>query len=81
MVWGRILSRLGDIYGPTVNLAARLTTLADPGTVLIDSMTAAALDQDERFVLIPKDAENVRGFGEILPVVLARGQGKGLVLD
>ena len=31
MVWGRILSRLGDIYGPTVNLAARLTALADPG--------------------------------------------------
>ena len=81
MVWGRILSRLGDIYGPTVNLAARLTTLADPGTVLVDSMTAAALDQDELFVLIPKDAENVRGFGEILPVMLARGQGKGLVLD
>ena len=81
MVWGRILSRLGDIYGPTVNLAARLTTLADPGTVLIDSMTAAALDQDERFVLIPQEAENVRGFGEIQPVILARGQGKGLVLD
>ncbi|MEN8581262.1 adenylate/guanylate cyclase domain-containing protein [Arthrobacter sp. KBS0703] len=81
MVWGRILSRLGDIYGPTVNLAARLTTLADPGTVLVDSMTAAALDQDERFVLIPQDVENVRGFGEIQPVVLARGQGKGLVLD
>jgi adenylate cyclase len=81
MVWGRILSRLGDIYGPTVNLAARLTTLADPGTVLVDSMTAAALDQDERFVLIPQEVENVRGFGEIQPVVLARGQGKGLVLD
>jgi adenylate cyclase len=81
MVWGRILSRLGDIYGPTVNLAARLTTLADPGTVLVDSMTAAALDRDERFVLLPKEAENVRGFGEIQPVMLARGQGKGLVLD
>ncbi|MBT2555202.1 adenylate/guanylate cyclase domain-containing protein [Arthrobacter sp. ISL-5] len=81
MVWGRILSRLGDIYGPTVNLAARLTTLADPGSVLVDSMTAAALDQDERFVLIPQEVENVRGFGEIQPVVLARGQGKGLVLD
>ena len=81
MVWGRILSRLGDIYGPTVNLAARLTTLADPGTVLVDSMTAAALDQDERFVLIPQNVENVRGFGEIQPVTLARGRGQGLVLD
>ena len=81
MVWGRILSRLGDIYGPTVNLAARLTSLADPGTVLIDSMTASALDQDERFILLPQPAENVRGFGEIHPVLLKRGEGKGLVLD
>ncbi len=81
MVWGRVLSRLGDIYGPTVNLAARLTALADPGTVLVDSMTAAALEQDERFVLDPRPAEDVRGFGEILPVQLCRGTGRGLVLD
>jgi adenylate cyclase len=81
MVWGRILSRLGDIYGPTVNLAARLTALADPGTVLVDSMTAAALEQDDRFVLHPRPAEDVRGFGEIHPVQLQRGSGRGLVLD
>lgn len=81
MVWGRILSRLGDIYGPTVNLAARLTALADPGTVLIDQATASALGQDERFILEPKATENVRGFGEITPVLLSPGQGKGLVLD
>ena len=81
MVWGRILSRLGDIYGPTVNLAARLTALADPGTVLVDSMTAGALEQDERFVLLPRPAEDVRGFGEIHPVQLQRGSGRGLVLD
>ena len=81
MVWGRILSRLGDIYGPTVNLAARLTALADPGTVLVDSMTAAALEHDERFILEPQQAEEVRGFGEIHPVLLQRGSGRGLVLD
>ncbi|WP_120519791.1 adenylate/guanylate cyclase domain-containing protein [Arthrobacter celericrescens] len=81
MVWGRILSRLGDIYGPTVNLAARLTALAEPGTVLVDQATAAALGQDERFVLDPQATENVRGFGEITPVLLSPGRGKGLVLD
>jgi adenylate cyclase len=81
MVWGRILSRLGDIYGPTVNLAARLTSLADPGTVLVDSMTAAALENDERFVLEPQQAEEVRGFGEIHPFLLQRGSGRGLILD
>lgn len=81
LVWGRILSRLGDIYGPTVNLAARLTSLAEPGTVLIDSSTAATLSRDERFVLIPQKSRTVRGFGEIHPVTLARGTGQGLILD
>ncbi|WP_051388663.1 adenylate/guanylate cyclase domain-containing protein [Arthrobacter sp. 35W] len=81
MVWGRVLSRLGDIYGPTVNLAARLTALAEPGTVLIDSATAAALAEDERFILIPQEVQEVRGFGAIHPVLLARGRGRGLVVD
>src|SRR5699024_5347961 len=54
VVWGRVLSRLGDIYGPTVNLAARLTALADPGTVLVDQLTANVLAEDERYILIPQ---------------------------
>lgn len=81
MVWGRVLSRLGDIYGPTVNLAARLTSLADPGTVLIDSVTASALRNDDRFILTQLPVENVRGFGEVAPVLLKRGTGTGLVID
>ena len=81
MVWGRVLSRLGDIYGPTVNLASRLTALAEPGTVLIDSSTAATLSGNESFVLIPQQARTVRGFGEVHPVTLERGTGVGLVLD
>ncbi len=81
MVWGRILSRLGDIYGPTVNLASRLTSLAEPGTVLIDASTAATLRDNEHFVLIPQKARTIRGFGEVHPVTLARGTGTGLILD
>ncbi|MGG5751232.1 adenylate/guanylate cyclase domain-containing protein [Zafaria sp. Z1313] len=81
MVWGRILSRLGDVYGPTVNLAARLTALAEPGTVLTDSLTAATLADDERFVLQPQETTQVRGFGDINPVVLAPGRGSALDLD
>ena len=81
MVWGRVLSRLGDIYGPTVNLAARLTSLAEPGTVLVDSVTASALTDDDRFILVQLPVENVRGFGEVAPVLLKRGKGQGLVVD
>lgn len=81
MVWGRVLSRLGDIYGPTVNLAARLTAIADPGQVLVDELTAGVLESDARFVLSPLPAQNVRGFGEVRPVALRRGEGTGIVLD
>ncbi|WP_234865027.1 adenylate/guanylate cyclase domain-containing protein [Sinomonas albida] len=81
MVWGRVLSRLGDIYGPTVNLAARLTAIADPGQVLVDELTAGVLGSDPRFVFEGLEAQNVRGFGEIRPVVLRRGEGTGIVLD
>ncbi|WP_156144234.1 adenylate/guanylate cyclase domain-containing protein [Sinomonas humi] len=81
MVWGRVLSRLGDIYGPTVNLAARLTAIAAPGQVLVDELTAGVLGSDARFVLSPLEAQNVRGFGEVRPVALSRGEGTGIVLD
>lgn len=36
LAMGRVLSRYGDVYGSVVNLAARLTALARPGTVLVD---------------------------------------------
>ena len=81
LVWGRVLSRLGDIYGPTVNLAARLTSIADPGTVLVDQLTANTLSQDERYLLIPQPPRSVRGFGEIRPSMLLRGSGEGLQVD
>lgn len=81
VVWGRVLSRLGDIYGPTVNLAARLTALADPGTVLVDQLTANVLADDERYILIPQPPQSVRGFGLINPSMLLRGAGDGIEVD
>ena len=81
LAWGRVLSRLGDIYGPTVNLASRLTSLADPGTVLVDAMTAAALSEDERFVLVPQPPRIVRGFGEVRPSLLVNGSAQPLITD
>lgn len=36
MAYGEVVSRLGDVFGPTVNIAARLTSVARPGTVLVD---------------------------------------------
>jgi len=81
VVWGRVLSRLGDIYGPTVNMAARLTSLAEPGMVLTDPITANTLRNDARFVLTAQEITAIRGFGDIQPYELSRGEGEGLVID
>ncbi|WP_369699712.1 adenylate/guanylate cyclase domain-containing protein [Nesterenkonia sp. Act20] len=78
VVWGRVLSRMGDIYGPTVNLAARLTSLADPGTILVDQVTAQTLESNPDYLLVPQPPRIVRGFGEVQPNMLLRGQGAGI---
>ena len=38
-----VLTRLGDVYSPVVNLASRLTSLARPGTMLVDRELAERL--------------------------------------
>ncbi|PRZ18499.1 class 3 adenylate cyclase [Nesterenkonia sandarakina] len=81
VVWGRVLSRMGDIYGPTVNLAARLTSLADPGTILVDQVTAQTLESNPDYLLVPQPPRIVRGFGEVQPNMLLRGQGAGIITE
>jgi len=51
VAYGDVVSRLGDVFGPTVNIAARLTSVARPGSVLIDrgahdALTGDTSDQD-----------------------------------
>ena len=62
MATGQVLSRFGDVYGPVVNLAARLTSLARPETVLVDRELAAALRQDRRYELRARRPIAVRGY-------------------
>ena len=38
-----MLSRLGDLFGPPVNLASRLVSYARPGSVLVDQHFLDAL--------------------------------------
>jgi adenylate cyclase len=59
---GQVLSRFGDVYGSVVNLAARLTALARPGTVLIDKELADALRTDDTYRLRARRPTAVRGY-------------------
>ena len=36
LAYGDVVNRLGDVFGPVVNVASRLTSVARPGTVLVD---------------------------------------------
>ena len=46
LAYGDVVSRLGDVFGPTVNIASRLTSVAKPGAVLVDRGAHDALTGD-----------------------------------
>ncbi|WP_143762060.1 adenylate/guanylate cyclase domain-containing protein [Isoptericola variabilis] len=71
-VWGRVLSRFGDVFGPDVNLASRITELAEPATVLVDPPTAALLASSSRYALTAQPPRELQGIGTITPVRLQR---------
>jgi adenylate cyclase len=73
VAYGPVLARLGDVFGPTVNIASRLTGLALPGTVLLDREAAAALRDDARYDVAPIRRQAVRGYGHLAPFRLRRG--------
>jgi adenylate cyclase len=69
---GTVLTRMGDVFGGTVNLASRLTALASPGTVLVDRDTAQALEGNTAFALDVERTRAVRGVGLVRPGVVRR---------
>ncbi|WP_372671946.1 adenylate/guanylate cyclase domain-containing protein [Amycolatopsis kentuckyensis] len=72
MASGRILSRFGDVYGSVVNLAARLTSVARPGTILVDRELAAELSEEKAYELRMRRPVTVRGYNRLRPAALRR---------
>ena len=73
--YGPVLPLMGDVFGTTVNLAARLTSLARPGSVVIDGELAARLDGIPDYEVTRIVRRPVRGLGIIQPYVLRRDRG------
>ncbi len=61
---GVVLSKLGDVFGPVVNIAARLTKLAKPGRILVDRDLSAYLREhaEDSFRLRRARTASVRGY-------------------
>ncbi|MBD8868707.1 adenylate/guanylate cyclase domain-containing protein [Nocardioides donggukensis] len=68
---GGVVLRLGDVFGPPVNLASRLTAVARRNRVIIDETTAALLPEEE-FETRRLPARPVRGFGLVEPIAVRR---------
>jgi adenylate cyclase len=72
---GRVIHRMGDLFGTPVNLASRLTTFAVPGSVLADGATAGAAADLPGVRATPLMPRPVRGLGIVEPWLLAIDQG------
>jgi adenylate cyclase len=81
VAFGAVLSRLGDVYGEPVNLASRLTSVARPGTVLIDRELAMQLEGVDGWRLRRIPRRPVRGYPLLAPVRLRRAPTPAASLD
>jgi adenylate cyclase len=70
--YGPVLTRLGDVFSPVVNLASRLTAIARPGTVLVDRELARRLRGVPAYRVRPLHRVSVRGYYHLQPWLVRR---------
>jgi class 3 adenylate cyclase len=71
MAAGEVVVRAGDYFGPTVNLAARLLELADPGELLAEPVLASRLGAV--WDVVAREPQQVKGIAEPVVPYLVRG--------
>jgi adenylate cyclase len=71
--YGAVLTRLGDVYSPVVNLASRLTSLARPSALLVDRELASRLQDLPGYRVRPLRRVSVRGYDHLQPWLVRRG--------
>jgi len=70
--FGAVLTRLGDVYSPVVNLASRLTSVARPSTLLVDRELAQRLRGLPAYRVRPLRRVSVRGYDHLQPWLIRR---------
>ena len=76
MALGDVRSRFGDVYGPVVNIASRLTSVAKPGTIRVDRELASALAGTRGLHLRRYRPMAVRGYSHLSSWRLTRAPAR-----
>lgn len=69
---GPVVMRLGDVFGPPVNLASRLTGVARRNRVICDDATAGVVREVSGYAVRVLTERTLRGFGAVAPVAVRR---------
>jgi adenylate cyclase len=72
---GRVVSRLGDVFGMTVNKASRITAVTPSGHVFVDDDMARVLGSVSGFTAIERRRRVLRGIGVVTLHELQRAPG------
>ncbi len=75
MAHGAVVSRLGDVFGTTVNRASRLTSVTPSGRVHVDEELARRLGAVSGFRVSAVRRRTLRGIGPVVPYELRRSDG------
>ena len=76
MAHGNVLNHMGDVFGPVVNVASRLTSVARPGSAVIDREMADLLRDDDELRLKRMRRTSVKGYEHLEPWALSRPRDK-----
>ena len=74
LAFGSVLFRGGDVYGPVVNVAARLSSLARKGTIRVDHAMATELADAKEFTVSTRTPRPVRGYPQLPSYRLRRSK-------
>lgn len=72
---GPVLQREADLFGPVVNLASRIVSIAHPGSVVCDQAVHDALDDDPDLLWKPIGTKSLKNIGKVPLHVLRRATG------
>ncbi len=69
---GPVLEREGDLFGPTVNLASRITNIAFPGTVIVSTEVHDLLAEDDAYAWRTMRPRYLKNIGRVELWVMRR---------